>query len=91
MRVLGLDEQHLDIALDKTDEQGVRTVIVEVPGFGYVMVGCPDGRWVAAVVVPPSLAPRELGAANIVDGRIEVPMLHKADRLDVVIEGLVDA
>lgn len=89
MRVLGLDEQDLEVLVDKPIE-GLRTVVVSVPGFGYLSVALTPAGVIAALFQPPSTAPNAR-TPLIVDGRVEVPMLHKADRLDVVIEGLVDA
>lgn len=60
---------------------------VEVPGFGILVVGQRDNAWFAEVFRPPSTSgiSREV---RVIDGRVEVAMLHKFDRLDVVLEGI---
>lgn len=101
MRVLGQDEVDLPIVLDDPP-----IVIVEVAGFGHLVVGDhPTEGWKAELqpfrttadqlrvmtaavgerLFPPSKRPK----VKLIDKRVEIEMLHKGDRLDVVIEGIV--
>lgn len=62
-------------------------ICVAVPGFGHVLLRRPDGQhkeWAAVITAPPA-EPRRL-PCQIVAGRVEVEMLHNADRLTLVVE-----
>jgi len=62
-------------------------VCVAVPGFGHVMLRPPTDKhpeWAAVLVVNPETKPSRR-PCQLVDGRVEVEMLHAADRLTLVI------
>lgn len=83
MRVLGGDETPLDIVPLDTDA----VVCVAVPGFGHLMLRRPTAdvpEWGAVVASGPGFpSPRAVELLD--DGRLRVAMLHKVDRLDVIV------
>jgi len=68
-------------------------ICVAVPGFGHVMLRPPSDKhpeWAAVLVVNPATKPSRR-PCRLVDGRVEVDMLHKPDRLTLVVEPLEPA
>lgn len=83
MRVLGGAEAELAIV----DVGLPDAIAVAVPGFGHlVMVRSPDHPNAGRAVLTRGPGTERYLDARWIDGHVEVSMLHKADRLDVVIE-----
>lgn len=84
MRALGTDETPLPVL--RLSAPG--TWAIEVMGFGHLIVADTQHGWRTLLTKGPGT---EQERANTIDdqGRIVCPMLHKADRLDVVFAPVV--
>lgn len=83
--IVELGEKDLSFAKDGEDPW-----IISVPGFGFLVVGHDptSGDLMARVFQPPSETGRSR-ELRVVGDQIEIAMLHKFDRLDVVIRGML--